>query len=502
MNKLYANNTFAEDKITTLNNVTSSLLASNGNVLKPQQDKRTYRTIILSNKIRTVLVSDQTLNKLSVNLRLGQGSFQDPSAHQGFAHLFEHVILGGSPRCSILSYFTDRCEFFRFFNDEEGVRGVGGMTYQDNTVFYFNINNTKIEQALDKFSGIFQPDFTIAEVKRGIRSLSKHPDKFSEEILKITHIDANKNHPITYQVDGNNESIGYSLEKDDLERSRNDLIAHYNQQFSGNNITLAIVGAGTLDTLQSYAEQYFSFIPNKNITPPTVNIPHFTSAELQQHIYIEPSENLANFKNRLIFEFQLKNNHNQWRNKPNEYIKAQLTSTDEHALLAQLKRSGLANKIFASALPNFYGANGKFSIDIVLTELGMTNSEQVINKTYQYLATLAKQGNNKNSYKTLALSAEKTFENEIEYNPQKLASLLTANLLKYPAEYSLKGDFTFESYNAAPINEVLSQLTPENTRLIHFIKHEKMTSIQGIKSTYNIVKFSDVELARWKNQNH
>ena len=62
------------------------------NIIKPNNDTRQYRGLVLANQLRVVLVSDPTTDKSAGSLSVKVGSLADPWEFQGLAHFLEHAL--------------------------------------------------------------------------------------------------------------------------------------------------------------------------------------------------------------------------------------------------------------------------------------------------------------------------------------------------------------------------------------------------------------------------
>lgn len=62
------------------------------NIIKPNNDTRLYRGLVLTNQLKVVLVSDATTDKSAASLSVKVGSLADPWQLQGMAHFLEHAL--------------------------------------------------------------------------------------------------------------------------------------------------------------------------------------------------------------------------------------------------------------------------------------------------------------------------------------------------------------------------------------------------------------------------
>ncbi|KAL7197418.1 hypothetical protein ACSBR2_020037 [Camellia fascicularis] len=61
-------------------------------ILKPCNDKREYRRIVLQNSLQVLLISDPETDKCAASMNVAIGSFSDPFGFEGLAHFLEHML--------------------------------------------------------------------------------------------------------------------------------------------------------------------------------------------------------------------------------------------------------------------------------------------------------------------------------------------------------------------------------------------------------------------------
>ncbi|KAL0404908.1 UNVERIFIED_CONTAM: Insulin-degrading enzyme-like 2, partial [Sesamum radiatum] len=55
-------------------------------IIKPRNDKREYRKIVLQNNLQVLLISDSETDKCAASMDVRVGSFSDPEGLEGLAH--------------------------------------------------------------------------------------------------------------------------------------------------------------------------------------------------------------------------------------------------------------------------------------------------------------------------------------------------------------------------------------------------------------------------------
>jgi len=74
----------------------SSLVADQ--MQKPQLDTRSYRVVMLPNKLEVLLIHDPDTDKASAAMDVNIGSFSDSADLPGMAHAVEHLLFMGTKK--------------------------------------------------------------------------------------------------------------------------------------------------------------------------------------------------------------------------------------------------------------------------------------------------------------------------------------------------------------------------------------------------------------------
>jgi insulysin len=118
-----------------------------GTILTSAIDKREYRHLTLSNELQCLLVSDPETEKSSACCDVRVGSLCDPADAQGLAHFLEHMLFMGTEKYPVENAYSS------FLNSHGGFSNA--YTDQENTVYYFDVQNDFMEGALDMFASFF-----------------------------------------------------------------------------------------------------------------------------------------------------------------------------------------------------------------------------------------------------------------------------------------------------------------------------------------------------------
>lgn len=207
----------------------------------------------LSNGLRIVHASDTSTQMVALNILYNVGARNEHPEHTGFAHLFEHLMFGGS--VNIPSY-------------DEPLQLAGGennaWTNNDITNYYLTIPRQNVEIGFWLESDrMLSLDFSekSLEVQRGVVLEEFKQRCFNQPYGDVGHIMremAYKVHPYRWPTIGKEFS---HIEKATLEEVK-DFFFHY---YAPNNAILSVTGNINFDDAVRLAEKWFGGIPRREI---------------------------------------------------------------------------------------------------------------------------------------------------------------------------------------------------------------------------------------------
>ncbi len=445
-------------------------------IQKSPNDDRTYAAIMLANNLQVVLVSDPGLENSAASLAVGVGSAQDPIEHQGLAHYLEHMLFLGTQK------FPEPDGFMKFTQTNGGM--TNAFTAFDKTNFLFQVNANKFDEALDRFSDYFKSPTFDAHYSDKERqavnnewSMQKQQDGWI--LNRLDAITGNPQSPRAKFNIGNLDTL-----VDTPTSKLNDAMkSFYSQYYSSNIMRLTLVGKQSIPELKVLAEKYFSDIPNKNIQRPQVNVQGVTDAEVAKNIYYKPNKDIK----ALYVDFPVKSNKEQWRLKPNEYIRNLLTTEEAGTLCEQLRKKGLAINTTAFFASDLYGLDGFMRVQVELSDIGLKRQDDVVAAIFSYVELIKREGLNENYFRELQAMRAKDFVNASKPNPLQQAIQLTTRQFDFPVENLLNADFVYEKYDEKAVKDVLDQLDTKRVRVWHISQQEKVSKpISYFDGSYEI----------------
>jgi protease III len=468
------------------NSITTDL--SNVAIHKSPNDDRSYAAILLPNNLQVVLVSDPTLENSAASLVVGVGSAQDPVAQQGLAHYLEHMLFLGTEK------YPEPEGFMKYTNANGGM--TNAFTQFDKTNYLFQINASKFDEALDRFSDYFKnPSFdaTYSDKERNAVnnewSMKKSDD--NRNLYKIMGATANAKNPITKFSTGNLTTLmdkPGSILNDELKE-------FYKHYYSANIMRLTLVGKQPLPELKKLAEKHFSSIENKNIIAPSIEISGITPAEMAKSIHYKPIKDLKS----LSVDFPISSNKKLWRLKPNEYVHSLMSSEELGTLGEQLRTLGFATGVSAFVQDDLYGQDGVFHVQVDLTDAGLNHQDDIIAAVFAYTNLIKREGLNENYFRELKVMREKDFLNANKQNPLQQAIKLSMQQFEVPVENVLDSDFIYDHYDPLAIRELLDQLDSRNARIWHVGPQEVVdTPVPYADGKYSVRDITPTEYAKWE----
>lgn len=208
-----------------------------------------FEEFVLSNGLQVIVHEDPTVQIAVMNILYDVGSRDENSGRTGFAHLFEHLMFGGSRH--VPSY-------------DEPLQLVGGennaFTNTDITNYYLTLPASNIETGFwlesDRMLSLsFDPK--VLEVQRKVVV-----EEFKQRYLNQPYGDvwlrlrplAYKVHPYQWATIG--KEIAH-IEEATLDDVRDFFYRHY----VPNNAILVVAGNVTVERVRSLAEKWFGDIP-------------------------------------------------------------------------------------------------------------------------------------------------------------------------------------------------------------------------------------------------
>ncbi|PIE25281.1 MAG: peptidase M16 [Neptuniibacter caesariensis] len=452
-------------------------------VEKSPNDLKQYRSLVLDNQLRVLLISNPATDKAAAAMNVAVGSSANPEDRAGLAHFLEHMLFLGTKK------YPQADEYQNFIRSHGG--GHNAYTAQENTNYFFDIQANDLEPALDRFAQFFiAPLFNEKYVDRERHAVhSEYQAKIRDDYRRsYAVVKSQMNQENSY----NRFAVGSLETLSDREGSqvRDELIAFYNQYYSANLMSLVILGKESLDELEALARNKFSAVKNHDVQPFRTRGNLFRANQLPQKIEIKTIKDIRT----LSLTFPIPETRTHWQNKPVYYISSQIGYEGKSSLLSMLKNQGWATALSASQGHNLYD-QATFMINVQLTKEGYSHYLDVTQSIFQFVELLKKEGIKKALFDEEKQLSAISFRFKEESEPIHLVSGLAQMMQYYPTDKVISAQYYFASFEQELIADFLSYIRPETMQLVL-----KSPSIEGKQTEpyydvpYNAEKLTAREL--------
>jgi zinc protease len=225
------------------------LLAA-GALARAQDIDIPYQKFVLDNGLTLIVHEDHKAPIVAVNLWYHVGSKNEHPGKTGFAHLFEHLMFGGSQH-ALGSYIKAM--------EQVGATDLNGTTAWDRTNFFENVPTSALDYALWMESdrmGFLDLSQKTLDLQRGVvqnekRQGENRPYSLTEEYIPENTFPAG--HPYSWDVIGEMADLDAASFKDVQE--------WFKTYYAPSNVVLVLAGDIDAKTAREKVEKYFGSIP-------------------------------------------------------------------------------------------------------------------------------------------------------------------------------------------------------------------------------------------------
>ncbi|KAF2191778.1 LuxS/MPP-like metallohydrolase [Zopfia rhizophila CBS 207.26] len=451
---------------------------------RPALDDRSYRIIILPNQLEVLLIHDPKTDKASAALDVNVGSFSDAEDMPGIAHAVEHLLFMGTEK------YPKENAYNQYLNAHSGHSNA--YTASTSTNYYFELAassstptnskapspNTTQENlptvrdgsplygALDRFGQFFIcPLFLEDTVDREIKAVdSENKKNLQSDTWRLHQLNkalSNSKHPYCHFSTGSWKT----LHDDPIARGvkiRDEFIKFYSKHYSANRMKLVILGRESLDTLEEWAEEIFSKVPNKDLPRQRWDdVSVYTEKELLTQTFARPV-----FESRsLELSFLYRDEEDFYESHPARYLSHLIGHEGPGSILAYIKAKGWANGLGAGG-SSLCPGSGLFNINVKLTEDGLTHYKEVTKIIFQYIAMIRELPPQKWVVDEQIRMSEVDFRFKQKSPPSRTTSALGSVMQKpYDRKMLLSGPAVIRKFDADAISQAMTFLRPDNFRL-------------------------------------
>jgi len=429
-----------------------SILLSNG-IQKSANDDRSYRALTLKNDLQVLLISDPETDKSAAALDVHVGHFSDPDNLPGLAHFLEHMLFMGTEK------YPDENMYSDFLNAHGGQSNA--YTACQHTNYQFDVTPPFLEKTLDMFAHFFiDPLFTAGATGRELEAVDSENQKNLQNdhwrIFQLTKTLSKSAHPYHKFGTGNLDTLKTMPESKGID-TRAALLKFHKDYYSANIMKLVILGKEPLDTLEQWAVEKFSGIPNYNIKAPAFESDPYGEGLIGRQISVVPVKDLR----FLRLSFQMPTQYPNYEAKPSNYLSHLIGHEGEGSVLSLLKKKGWANELVSGVSVN-EDCFSTYDITVEMTKSGLSHVNDIALVIFQYIAMLKTDG----IQKWIQDESDKISAMNVKFlsksRPFGYVKRLAEAMHLYPAHRCLLATMVFRRFDPKLIERILSLLRPDN----------------------------------------
>lgn len=413
-------------------------------------DTFNYRYLTLDNGMKVLLVNTPNADKAAAAVSVDAGSGDDPKGREGLAHFLEHMLfLGTEP-------YPEAGEYQAYISRHGGSHNA--FTAHSQTTYFFDIDNKALSGALDRFAPFFiSPTFDEAYVEREKNAVhAEYSSKLKDDFRRIYSAEKqamNPDHPYASFATGNLDTLSDRADS----KIRDELLAFYNSHYSADRMTLVLAGKYELDQLEAWAKSHFSAVPKRQTVAHVANPPLFVPSQLPLDMNIEPVKEIR----RLQFTFPMPETRSLYAYKPVQILSNLIGHEGEGSLLAFLKEKGWAEGLSAGRSLSTQDET-TLVVQIQLTKLGLLYTENITQALMHYIDLLKQQPLPQYLLTEQQQLSDLSFRFQEQSRISDYVVRLSSNMLVYPAEDIIYGDYRWQPISQQQLQPYLDALSASN----------------------------------------
>ncbi|XP_010457845.1 PREDICTED: nardilysin-like isoform X1 [Camelina sativa] len=401
---------------------------------------------------------DHQTKKAAAAMCVSMGSFLDPPEAQGLAHFLEHMLFMGS------SEFPDENEYDSYLSKHGGASNA--YTEMEHTCYHFEVKREFLQGALKRFSQFFvAPLMKTEAMERELLAVdSEFNQTIQNDLCRLQQLQcytSAKGHPFNRFAWGNKKSLSGSMENGvDL---RECIVKLYKEYYHGGLMKLVVIGGESLDMLESWVVELFGAVKNGSKIRPTLEAegPIWKGGKLYR---LEAVKDV----HILDLTWTLPPLRHAYVKKPEDYLAHLLGHEGRGSLHSFLKGRGWATSLSAGVGDDGINRSSLayvFGMSIHLTDSGLEKVYDIIGYVYQYLKLLRDVSPQEWIFKELQDIGNMDFKFAEEQAADDYAVELSENMLAYPVEHVIYGDYVYQTWDPKLIEDLMGFFTPKNMRI-------------------------------------
>jgi insulysin len=436
----------------------------------PEIDTKIYKLFTLENGLEVLAIQKKDADISAVSLSVGIGSNADTVP--GIAHFLEHMLFFASEA------YPDEDYFRTFIQSHNGY--TNAYTDKEETNFFFTINSDSLKGALDIFSHAFTDPILLEDaVLREVNAVNSEHQKnlFSDgwRRFRLLEIASDPNHPLHNFATGSSSTLNVDNIVDKVRE-------FFKKYYRAGTMKLVILGKEDTNTLQEWAMNHFSNIPQggkKNLNYPKIAYPNTQTA------YFTPQ--IAQGNNISII-WPIPSQIDLVDSQPGNFIAYLLNNPGEGGLSASLQDWVLT--LHAEMVIDLSDVS-LLGIDIEVTDEGLKNWKSVLDYIYGYIQLIENTSEDRlqRLWQDYAEILKIQFETKPEESADAIVSSIARNMQMYKENRYVAGIDIISDINIKQLRSTLPNTKPENAiYIISSSNFQEGYDLNGLELTFPLLE--------------
>ncbi|KAK4404869.1 Insulin-degrading enzyme-like 1, peroxisomal [Sesamum angolense] len=470
-------------------------------IIKPRNDKRDYRRIVLQNNLQVLLISDPETDKCAASMDVRVGSFSDPEGLEGLAHFLEHMLFYASEKYPLEDSYS------KYISEHGG--STNAFTSSEHTNYYFDVNPDCFEEAMDRFAQFFiKPLMSADATMREIKAVdSENQKNLLSDVWRMNQLQKHlsvKDHPYHKFSTGNWDTLEVRPKERGMD-TREELLRFYNENYSANLMHLVIYTKDGLDKSEILVRSKFQDIRNTDRSCISFTGQPCDSETLQILVKAVPIKR----GHKLRFVWPITPEIRHYKEGPSRCVKVETSTILSYALIVEhetFSRKDKSRRQISWATSLSAGESDStyefsfFKVVIDLTDAGHEHFEDIVALLFKYINLLQQSGTCKWIFDELAAICETSFHYQDKIRPIDYVVNAAFNMQFYPPEDWLVGSSLPSKFNPEKIQSALKELSPYNVRIFwESTKFEGLTDLTEpwYGTAYSVERLPGSKIEQW-----
>ncbi|EYU18739.1 hypothetical protein ABFS82_10G164400 [Erythranthe guttata] len=466
-------------------------IAKEAEIIKPRNDKREYRRIVLPNNLQVLLISDPETDKCSTSMDVRVGSFSDPDGLEGLAHFLEHMLFYASEKYPLEDSYS------KYITEHGG--STNAFTASEHTNYYFDVNPDCFEEALDRFAQFFiKPLMSADATTREIKAVdSENQKNLLADVWRMNQLQKHlsvKDHPFHKFSTGNWDTLDVRPKERGLD-TRQELLRFYNENYSANLMHLVVYSKDSLEKSENMVRSKFQEIRNTDRSSISFTGQPCDSESLQILVKAVPIKQ----GHKLRFVWPVTPGIRHYEEGPSRYLGHLIGHEGEGSLFFILKKLGWATSLSAGE-SDWTCEFAFFKVVIDLTDAGHDHFEDIVALLFKYIQLLQQSGPSQWIFDELAAICETSFHYQDKIRPIDYVVNVAFHMQFYPPRDWLVASSLPSKFNPKIIQSALEELSPYNVRIFwESTKFEGLTDSTEpwYGTAYSVERLAGSTIQQW-----